>query len=78
MEKADVGILHFQTVTHKEIEEGLNEIVSEYNVTRANTVLGQREDYRRATLEGQGVTEFKHSSKAAHEMLSFVKEIEAI
>jgi len=66
------------TKTHKEIEEGLNEIVSEYNVTRANTVLGQREDYRRATLEGQGVTEFKHSSKAAHEMLSFVKEIEAI
>ena len=66
------------TKTHKEIKDGLNEIVNEYKVSCAHTVLGQREDYRRATLENQGVTEFKRSSKAAHEMLSFVKEIEAI
>lgn len=66
------------TKTHKEIEEGLNEIVKEYEVGRAQTILGQREDYRRAILEGQGVVEYKKSSKAATEMLNLAKEIESL
>ncbi len=63
------------TKLHQEIEKGLDEIVKEYNVTRSSVVLGQREDYRRATLEGKGVVEYKKSSKAAQEIEQLVKEI---
>lgn len=64
------------TKTHKEIEAGLDEIVADYQVLKSSTILGQREDYRRATLEGQGVVEFKKNSKAAKEMLSLVDDID--
>jgi len=66
------------TKTHKEIEAGLDEIVEDYQVKRANAVLGQREDFRRATLECQGVVEYKKSSKAAQEMLALTEEIKSL